>query len=122
MAQIHVWSRKGRKELGSRTGQQAAWNPANLRRSHLGCKSDRRELLEYLPQYFLEGRNAAGLQPPRATFRLPTQSNTITLQRNFDLCVPGKGIARPQSQLPHSCVCERSMYSQDRFTYFLAAE
>jgi hypothetical protein len=29
------------------------------------------------------------------------------LQRNFDLCIPRKGIARPQSQFPHSCVCER---------------
>ncbi len=30
-----------------------------------------------------------------------------------------KGIARPQSQLTHSCVCERFIYSQDRSTYFL---
>ncbi len=28
-------------------------------------------------------------------------------------------IARPQSQFPHSCVCERFIYSQDRSTYFL---
>ncbi len=27
---------------------------------------------------------------------------------NLDLCVPKKGIARPQSQFSHSCVCERS--------------
>jgi hypothetical protein len=32
----------------------------------------------------------------------------ITLQRNLNLCVPRKGILRPQSQFPHSCVCERS--------------
>ncbi len=56
----------GRKELGSRTGQQAGWNPANPRRSHLGCKSDRRELLEYLPQYFLE----AGMQQGFSRLRL----------------------------------------------------
>ncbi len=42
-----------------------------------------------------------------------------TLNRNFDLCIPRKGIARPQSQFPHSCVCERST---DRSTYFPAAE
>jgi hypothetical protein len=30
---------------------------------------------------------------------------------------PEKGIALPQSQFPHSCVCERFIYSQDRSTY-----
>jgi hypothetical protein len=33
--------------------------------------------------------------------------------------IPFLGIARPQPQFPHSCVCERFIYSQDRFTYFL---
>ncbi len=33
-----------------------------------------------------------------------------------------KGIARPQSKFPHTCVCERFIYSQDRSTYFPAAE
>ncbi len=28
------------------------------------------------------------------------------LQRNLNLCIPRKGITRPQSQFPHSCVCE----------------
>jgi hypothetical protein len=32
------------------------------------------------------------------------------LQRNFDLCITRKEIARPKSQFPHSCVCERSTY------------
>ena len=32
------------------------------------------------------------------------------------------GIALPQSQFPHSCVCWRFIYSQDRSTYFPAAE
>ena len=46
------------------------------------------------------------------------------LQRKSHLWIPGKGIARPQSQFPHSCVCERDLYtySQDRSTYFPAAE
>ncbi len=35
---------------------------------------------------------------------------------------PGKEFARPQSQFPRSCVCERFIYSQDRSTYFPAAE
>ncbi len=45
-----------------------------------------------------------------------------TLQRKSLLRIPGKGIARQQSQFPHSCVCERFTYSQDRSTYFPAAE
>ncbi len=41
------------------------------------------------------------------------------LQRKSHLCIPRKGIARPQSQFPPSCVCERFIYSQlqDRSTY-----
>jgi hypothetical protein len=45
-----------------------------------------------------------------------------TQERNFCLCIPRKGIARPQSQFTHSCVCERSICSQDRSTYYSAAE
>ncbi len=33
------------------------------------------------------------------------------LQRKSHLCIPRKGIARPQYQFPHSCVCERFIYS-----------
>ncbi len=35
------------------------------------------------------------------------------------LCNPFLGIAPPQSQFPHSWVCERFIYSEDRSTYFL---
>jgi hypothetical protein len=44
------------------------------------------------------------------------------LQRKSHLCIPFLEIARPQSQFPHSCFCERYTvytYSQDRSTYFL---
>ncbi len=41
------------------------------------------------------------------------------LQRQFRLYIPFLGIARPQPQFPHSCVCERFIYSQDRSTWFL---
>ncbi len=34
----------------------------------------------------------------------------------------GNCTAAAQSQFPHSCVCERFIYSQDRSTYFPAAE
>jgi hypothetical protein len=40
-----------------------------------------------------------------------------TLQRQFRLYIPFLGIARPQPQFPHSCVCKRFIYSQDRSTY-----
>jgi hypothetical protein len=33
------------------------------------------------------------------------------LQRKSHLCIPFLGIAQPQSQFPHSCVCERFQYS-----------
>ncbi len=38
------------------------------------------------------------------------------------LYIPLLGIARPQSQFPNSCVCERFIFSQDLSTYFPAAE
>ncbi len=41
------------------------------------------------------------------------------LQRKSHLCIPFLGIARPQPQFPHSCVCERFIQSQERSTYFL---
>jgi hypothetical protein len=46
----------------------------------------------------------------------------VALQRNFDLYIPRKGTAQPQSQFPHSCVFERFIFSQDRSTYFPASE
>ncbi len=45
-----------------------------------------------------------------------------TLQGKSHICIPFLGIPRPQSQFPHSCVCERFIYPQDWSTYFLAAE
>ncbi len=45
-----------------------------------------------------------------------------TLQGKSHLCIPFLGIARPQSQFPQSCVCERFIYSQDQSIYFPAAE
>jgi hypothetical protein len=36
-----------------------------------------------------------------------------TQYRKFEKNIPRKEIARGQSQFPHSCVCERFIYSQD---------
>jgi hypothetical protein len=48
-----------------------------------------------------------------------TLFSACTLQRKSHLCIPSKGIVRPHSRFPHSCVCERFIYSQDRSTCFL---
>jgi hypothetical protein len=39
--------------------------------------------------------------------------------KNIPLMYSFLGTALPQSQFPHSCVCERFIYSQYRSTYFL---
>jgi hypothetical protein len=39
------------------------------------------------------------------------------LQRKSHLRIPFLGIARPQSEFPHSCVCERFICSHDRSAY-----
>jgi hypothetical protein len=45
-----------------------------------------------------------------------------TLKWKPHLCIPWKGIARPRSQFSHSYAFEQFKYSQDRSTYFPAAE
>ncbi len=40
--------------------------------------------------------------------------------RKFEKNIPRKGIARPQSQFPHSCACERFIYSHDWSAYSAA--
>ncbi len=45
-----------------------------------------------------------------------------TQYRKFKTNTPSKGIARPQSQFPHSCICERFIYSHDRSAYSAAGK
>jgi hypothetical protein len=43
-----------------------------------------------------------------------TVLNTAKTQYSkFETNIPRKGIAQPRSQFPHSCVCERFIYSQN---------
>jgi hypothetical protein len=43
-----------------------------------------------------------------------TGSHTAkTKCRKLETKIPRKGISGPQSQFPHSCVCERILYSHD---------
>jgi hypothetical protein len=46
---------------------------------------------------------------PQAQHIFAQRDRKGTLQRNLDLSIPRKGIARRQSQFPNSCVCERSI-------------
>ncbi len=42
--------------------------------------------------------------------------------KNFETNIPRKGISGPQSQFPHSYVCERFIYSHDRSAYSAAGK
>jgi hypothetical protein len=42
--------------------------------------------------------------------------------QKFETNIPRKGISQPQSQFPHSCVCERFIYSHDRSAYSAAGK
>jgi hypothetical protein len=46
----------------------------------------------------------------------------MTQYRKFETNIPRKGIVRPQSQFPHSCVCERFIYSHDQSAYSAAGK
>jgi hypothetical protein len=45
-------------------------------------------------------------------------STAKTKCRKFETNIPRKGISGPQSQFPHSCVCERIIYSHDGSAFF----
>ncbi len=45
-----------------------------------------------------------------------------TQYRKFKINITRKGIARPQPRFPHSCVCERFIYSQDLSAYSAAGK
>ncbi len=47
---------------------------------------------------------------------------TVHCMEKSQLCIPFLGIARPHSRFPHSCVCERFIYSQDWSTYLAIAK
>ncbi len=47
----------------------------------------------------------------------PTRATMQRQYRKFETNIPRKGVAQPQSQFPHSCVCERFIYAQDQSAY-----
>ena len=44
------------------------------------------------------------------------------MQQKSHLCIPFMGTVWPQSQFPHSCVCERFIYFLDRSAYSAAGK
>jgi hypothetical protein len=56
-------------------------------------------------------------------FILPLHVYTAKTQyQKIETNIPSKGIARPQSQFPHLCVCERFIYSHDWSAYSYAGK
>ncbi len=45
-----------------------------------------------------------------------------TVPKILETSIPRKGMVRPQSQLPPSCLCERFIYSDDRPAYSAAGK
>ncbi len=84
----------------------------------LGCSVLRRKHKHDAVSSLLGSVLRGELRAPRHVASGTLFSTTLsTLQRKSSLCIPFLGIARPQSQFPHSCVCERFIYSQDRSTF-----
>jgi hypothetical protein len=52
--------------------------------------------------------------PVCGTIKDPELMRAITLKRRSDLYIPKNETARPHSQFPHTCICERFIYSQER--------
>ncbi len=66
--------------------------------------------------------NAKG-QKPLMPIPINTYEHTAkTEYRKFGIIIPRKGIARPQAQFPHLCVCERFICSHDRSAYSAAGK
>ncbi len=71
--------------------------------------------------------NAANFRPSYRCMTAPTRFASAacaaakTQYWKFETNIPRKGTARPQSQFPHSCVCERFIYSHDRSASYSAA-
>ncbi len=54
---------------------------------------------------------------PLPTVQVHTLQTAMTQYRKFEANISGQGIAGPQSQFPHLCVCERFIYTHDQSAY-----
>ncbi len=92
------------------------WDPATHPFPHLGSytwallsSQDRRHL-------FITPWKS----PMASNARILCRTLWYALQGKSHVCIPFLGMARPCSKFPHSCVCERFIYSQDRSTYCIS--
>jgi hypothetical protein len=94
------------------------------------CRS-KHELISYFPSFFIVGFNQWEALLHQTLIRPWSMRSTLAsvkanyqraLQRKSDSCTPRKETAPPQSRFPHSCICERFIYSQVLSSYFSAAE
>ncbi len=101
------------------------WGGGGVGVTHLFCSSWKR----------VEGDRMNILVFPKVTsLRKPLSSSNTCIERmplghtaknqcrKFESNIPRKGIARQQSQFPHSCVCERFLYSHIRSAYSSAGK
>jgi hypothetical protein len=68
---------------------------------------------------FISCKISLVLEPPEG--KISNVICTVENQyRKLGTNIPRKGIAQPQSQFAHSCVCERIIHSYDRSAYSAA--
>jgi hypothetical protein len=58
------------------------------------------------------------LQRHQAKSSRESPQTAKTQYRKFETIISRKGIERPESKIPHSCVFERFIYSHDWYAYF----
>ncbi len=79
---------------------------------HMGCRTVSQRTFEILIAHSTSTKIPPFLGPvyearPIDCYSSWPPSFVAALQRKSHLCIPFLGIARPQPQFPHSCVCER---------------
>ncbi len=65
------------------------------------------------PEYFLSTISLLHIPVSPRFYQAWKSSTAETQYCKFETNIPRKGIARPQSQFPRSCVCERFIYSHN---------
>jgi hypothetical protein len=68
-------------------------------------------------QFILTVRLIPILTHLSSRWTVPLRHTAKIQYQKFETNIHRKGIVRSQSQFPHSCVCERFIFSQDRFAY-----
>ncbi len=112
--------------LKSRLRSQQACSANSIQKSSLG-KTFPTQKLELDSNFFLIYSFSkcstgmfwmTGLFQTKLSFKLTRQKSLHCTAKNqcrkFETNIPRKWIARPQSQFPHSCVCEQFIYSHNR--------